>query len=88
MIRISRDGLTRQRKTAAQLGLAGPGETVQSISYITPRGYDMVISGTVASGGTTYSAAWLSTDSGLTWTGVTVPVDHGQHRLDRNQAGR
>ena len=36
----SRDGLTWQRQTAAQLGLAGPGETVTSISYITTRGQD------------------------------------------------
>ena len=50
VIWTSRDGLTWQRKTAAQLGLAGPGETVQSISYITSRGEDTVISGTVTPG--------------------------------------
>lgn len=77
VIWTSRDGLTWQRKTAAQLGLAGPGETVQSISYITARAKDTVISGTVARGGTTYSGTWLSTDGGSTWTRVTVPVDHG-----------
>ena len=47
VIWTSRDGVTWQRKTAAQLGLAGPGETVQSISYVTARGTDTVISGQV-----------------------------------------
>jgi hypothetical protein len=77
VIWTSRDGLTWQRKTAAQLGLAGPGETVQSISYATSRGNATVISGTVAKGGTAYSGVWLSTDGGSAWTRVTVPVDHG-----------
>ena len=65
----SRDGLTWQRATAAQLGLAGPGETVQSISYITSRGPDTVISGQVSGAGTTYSGVWLSTDGGSTGPG-------------------
>ena len=73
----SRDGLTWQRETAAQLGLAGPGETVRNIAYITARGDDTVISGTVSGGGTTYSAAWLSTNGGSAWTRVTVPAGHG-----------
>jgi hypothetical protein len=77
VIWTSRDGLSWQRMTAAQLGLAGPGETVQDISYATSRGADTLISGTVASGGTTYAGVWLSTDGGLTWTRVTVPADHG-----------
>jgi hypothetical protein len=77
VIWTSGNGLTWQRKTATQLGLAGPGETVQSISYATSRGADTVISGTVADGGTTYSGVWLSTDGGSAWTRVTVPVDHG-----------
>jgi hypothetical protein len=77
VIWISRDGLTWQRMTAAQLGLGGPGETVREISYATSRGNDTVISGMVSSGGTTYSGAWLSTNGGLAWTRVTVPVDHG-----------
>ena len=77
VIWTSRDGLTWQRATAAQLGLAGPGETVQSISYITSRGPDTVISGQVSAAGTTYSGVWLSTDGGSTWTRVTVPADHG-----------
>ena len=38
VIWTSRDGLTWQRMTAAQLGLAAPGETVPSISYATWRG--------------------------------------------------
>ena len=73
----SRDGLTWQRRTAAQIGLAGPGETVQAISYITSRGDATVISGGVAGGGATYSGVWLSTDGGAAWTRVTVPADHG-----------
>ena len=73
----SRDGVTWQRKTAAQLGLAGPGETVQSISYITARGPDTLISGQVSKAGTSYAGVWLSTDGGDTWTRVTVPADHG-----------
>ncbi len=77
VIWTSRDGLTWQRETAAQLRLAGPGQRVQSISYITSRGDDTVMSGTVVSGRTSYSAAWLSTDGGSAWTPVTVPAGHG-----------
>ena len=77
VIWTTRDGVTWQRKTAAQLGLAGPGETVQSISYITARGNDTVISGQVTRNGTTYAGVWLSTDGGDTWDRVTVPADHG-----------
>ena len=77
VIWTSRDGVTWQRKTAAQLGLAGPGETVQSISYITSRGTATVISGQVTRGGATYAGVWLSTDGGSAWTRVTVPADHG-----------
>jgi len=71
VIWTSRDGVTWQRKIAAQLGLAGPGETVQSISYITARGTDTVISGQVSSHGTSYAGVWLSTDGG------SAPADHG-----------
>jgi hypothetical protein len=77
VIWTSRDGVTWQRKTAAQLGLAGPGEAVQSISYITARGPDTVISGQVTNHSTSYAGVWLSTDGGDTWTRVTVPADHG-----------
>jgi hypothetical protein len=73
----SRDGLTWHRETAAQLGLAGPGQRVQSISYITSLGDDTVMSGTVVSDSTSFSAAWLSTDGGSAWIPVTVPADHG-----------
>jgi hypothetical protein len=76
VIWTSANGLTWQRKTAAQLGLAGPGETVRSISYATWRGADAVISGQVAARGKTYSGVWLSTDGGSAWTRVTVPADH------------
>ena len=65
VIWTTRDGVTWRRMTAGQLGLAGPGETVQNISYATSRGRDTVISGTVAQGGTTYSGAWLSTNGGF-----------------------
>jgi hypothetical protein len=77
VIWTSRDGLTWQRATAEQLGLARPGETVQSISYITSRGNATVISGTVASKTGAYSAAWLSTDRGTSWTRLNIPADHG-----------
>ena len=77
VIWTSRDGVTWQRMTAAQLGLAGPGETVLNISYATWHGNATVISGTVAKGGTSYSAAWLSTNGGAAWTRVTIPADHG-----------
>ena len=77
VIWTSRNGLTWQRKTAAQLGLAGPGETVQSISYITSRGPDTLISGQVTNAGASYSGVWLSTDGGSTWTRVFVPAGYG-----------
>ena len=77
VIWTSHDGLSWQRMTAAQLGLAGPGETVQGIYYATWRGADTLISGQVTKDGTTYWAAWLSTDGGSAWTRVTVPSDHG-----------
>jgi hypothetical protein len=77
VIWTSRDGVTWQRKTAAQLGLGAPGETVQSISYITSRGPDTLISGQVTKAGTSYAGLWLTTNGGSTWTRVTVPVDHG-----------
>jgi hypothetical protein len=77
VIWTSRDGVTWQRMTAAQLGLAEPGETVLHISYATAQGNATVISGTVARGGTSYDAAWLSTNGGAAWTRVTIPADHG-----------
>jgi hypothetical protein len=77
VIWFSRDGLSWQRMTAAQLGLAGPGERVLGISYATWRGPDTLISGQVTKDGTSYSAVWLSTDGGSAWTRVTVPADHG-----------
>ena len=77
VIWTSRDGLTWQRATAEQLGLARPGETVPSISYITSRGNATVISGAVASKTGAYSAAWLSTNGGTSWTRLSIPADHG-----------
>ena len=78
VIWTSRDGLTWQRATAAQLGLAAPGETVQNISYVTWRGNATVIAGAVVSKtGASYSAAWLSTNGGTAWTRLNIPADHG-----------
>jgi serine/threonine protein kinase len=74
VIWTSRNGLTWQRMTAAQLGLAGPGETVQSIKYVTSFGDDTVIAGPLSNGQT---GAWLSSDGGSVWTPVSVPADHG-----------
>jgi serine/threonine protein kinase len=73
----SRDGLTWQRMTTADLGLAGAGEAVASISYATGHGDATVIAGTVTAGGASYSGAWLSTDGGSSWTRVSVPVTDG-----------
>jgi len=81
VIWTSHDGLSWQRMTAAQLGLAGPGETVRGIYYAAWRGADTLISGQVSKDGTTYSAVWLSTDGGSAWTRVTVPGDHGAGRV-------
>ena len=77
VIWTSRDGLTWQRSTAAQLGLARPGERVPSISYVTSRGNATVISGAVATRTGAYSAAWLSTNGGTAWTRLKIPADHG-----------
>ena len=79
VIWTSRDGLTWQRMTAAQLGLAAPGETVPSISYATWRGQATVISGAVVSdtGAKTYDVAWLSTNGGTAWTRLSIPAGHG-----------
>ncbi|MGH3204419.1 MAG: hypothetical protein ACRDOA_05910 [Streptosporangiaceae bacterium] len=76
VIWTSRDGLTWQRKTAAELGLTALGRTAQGIVYAAAHGPDTVISGGVVGGGNV-SATWLSTDGGSTWTAVTVPADHG-----------
>ncbi len=73
----SPDGVTWHRMTAAQLGLAGPGERVLNISYATWLGDDTLISGEVAGNGTTYSGTWLSTNGGSAWTRMTIPADHG-----------
>jgi hypothetical protein len=74
----SRDGMTWQRTTAAQLSLAAPGETVQSISYATWRGHAAVISGAVSNTkADSYDVAWLSTNGGTAWTRLSIPADHG-----------
>jgi hypothetical protein len=66
----SRDGVTWQRLTAAQLGLQEPGGTPQGIDFAVTHGTATVITDRGA-------GVWLSTDSGARWTPVTVPVDHG-----------
>ncbi len=73
----SRNGVIWQRETAAQLGLARPGETVEDIAYASYHGPGTVISGRVRARDTTYDAAWLSTSGGAPWVRVTVPADHG-----------
>ena len=77
VIWTSRDGLTWQRMTAGDLGLAEAGEAVASISYATYRGDDTLIAGAVAAAGATYSGAWLSTDGGSAWTRANIPVSNG-----------
>jgi hypothetical protein len=77
VIWTSRNGLTWQRMTAGQLGLAATGETVQNIAYATYQGNATLISGTVSRGKTSYDAAWLSTNGGTAWTRLTIPADHG-----------
>ena len=71
----SKDGLTWQRKTAAQLGLTALGVPAQGIIYAASHGADTVISGGVT--GTAGSGTWLSTDGGSTWTAAPIPVGHG-----------
>ena len=67
----SRDRVTWQRLTAAQLGLQEPAGT-------TPQGIDFAVSHGTATVITDRGAGvWLSTDSGAHWTPVTIPVDHG-----------
>jgi serine/threonine protein kinase len=70
VIWTSRDGLTWQRLTAAQLGLQEPGGAPQGIDFATSHGNATVITNRGA-------GVWLSTDSGAHWTPLTVPVDHG-----------
>ena len=70
----SQNGLTWERKTAAQLGLTASGALAEGIIYGASHGSDTVISGGIASG---VDAAWLSTDGGSTWSAVTIPADHG-----------
>jgi len=70
VIWTSRDGVTWQRLTAAQLGLQEPGGTPHGVDFATSHGTATMIANRGA-------GVWLSTDSGAHWTPVTVPVDHG-----------
>ena len=62
----SPDGATWHRQTL--------GAHVQNIAYATAHGNDILITGTLAGGG---SGAWLSRDGGSSWTQVTIPGSHG-----------
>jgi predicted Ser/Thr protein kinase len=70
VIWTSRDGVTWQRLTAAQLGLQEAGGIPENIDFATSHGTATVIAD--RGGG-----VWLSTDSGAHWTLEIVPVDHG-----------
>ena len=70
VIWTSRDGVTWQRLTAAQLGLREAGSIPGNIDFAAMQGTATVIAD--RTGG-----VWLSTDSGAHWTAETVPVDHG-----------
>jgi len=69
VIWTSRDGLTWQRRTAAQLGLTTSGQPAGNIAYATTQGNNTLISDD--------TSVWLSTDGGSAWTTAAVPVDHG-----------
>ena len=70
---ISHDGVRWQRLAAAQLGLTQAGATAGNIDFATSQGAATVISDRG-------SGAWLSTDSGSTWSAVTIPVNHGARK--------
>ena len=72
----SRDGVTWQRLTAAQLGLQEPAGTPSGIDFAVSHGNATVITDRGA-------GVWLSTDSGAHWTPVTIPVDHGAQNAIR-----
>ena len=72
----SRDGVTWQRLTAAQLGLQEPAGTPPGIDFAVSHGSATVITDRGA-------GVWLSTDSGAHWTPVTIPVDHGAQNAIR-----
>jgi hypothetical protein len=79
---MSADGLSWRRLAAGQTGLsAGPGR-VLSIRYAAVRQNEILIAGDVAvpsrtAQATRIGAAWLSGDSGTTWTLTVPPVGHG-----------
>ena len=70
---VSPDGVRWHRLTAAQLGLTEAGATPGNIDFATSRASVTVISDRG-------SGAWLSTDSGLRWSAVRIPVDHGARK--------
>jgi hypothetical protein len=72
----SRDRVTWQRLTAAQLGLQEPAGTPPGIDFAVSHGTATVITDRGA-------GVWLSTDSGAHWTPVTIPVDHGAQNAIR-----
>ena len=70
---VSQDGVRWQRLAAAQLGLTEAGATAGNIDFATSQGAATVISDRG-------SGAWLSTDSGSTWSAAAIPVDHGARK--------
>lgn len=70
----SPDGVTWQRMTAATLGLTAQGQALASVSWAASHGNVTVIAGQYAGG---RYGTWLSSDGGLTWAPVTVPVTGG-----------
>jgi hypothetical protein len=73
---VSSNGVTWQRLGATQLALAAGTGKVLGITNVAANGGVIVMSGTVA-GATTSSGAWRSTNGGMSWTAVTIPVDGG-----------
>jgi hypothetical protein len=75
---VSSNGVTWQRLSVTQLGLAAGTGRVLGITNVAANGGVIVMSGTVAGAGTaTSSGAWRSTDGGTSWTAVTVPAGNG-----------
>jgi serine/threonine-protein kinase len=75
VIWISHGDTTWRRLTATELGLKVAGTAAAGLQFATSQGNDTLISDG--------SGVWLSTDSGTSWTQVTVPVNHGaRDRID------
>ena len=83
VIWTSPDGLHWHRETAAQplLEIRHGRGTIVTITGAAAHGPDILLSGQVdpwyESAGPHDNVAWLSTDSGVTWKSVSVPVSNG-----------